>query len=168
MRVKMICVRSWGYPTLHGARYVMHKEKALSPGWPNGLATESTQVFCLRSTVVSFGHPLALTCDDLSWLWSTQIRTQVDASFSPFGHPTQVDTSWSQVNCRRVKFATFCDLRIRLAGTHRKSVRKFWFGKIASNRIDLRIRLASKFVRKFWFSKLASNYIDLRFRLASV
>ena len=40
-----------------------------------------------------------------------QIRTQVDARISPLGHPTQVDTSWSQVSCICVKFTTFCDLR---------------------------------------------------------
>ena len=43
-----------------------------------------------RSTCVSFGHPLALTCDDFG---RVQIPMQVDASFSPFGHPTEVDTS---------------------------------------------------------------------------
>ena len=154
----------------------MHKEKALSPGWPNGLATESTQVFYLRSTCVSFGHPLALTCDDLSLLWSTvkfvRKLTQVFHRLATQRKSTQVDRK-STVDAWNLRLFATCvnlraDLRIRLAGTHRKSVRKFWFGKIASNRIDLRIRLASKFVRKFWFSKLASNYIDLRFRLASV
>ena len=59
--------------------------------WPNGLASrrKSTQSFDLRSTCVSFGHPLALTCVDFG---RAQIRTQVDASFSPFGHPSQVRT----------------------------------------------------------------------------
>ena len=74
---------------------------AIKP-WPNGLASQrkSTQVFDLRSTCVSFGHPLASTWVDLGRLGSTcvdfgraQICTQVDASFSSFGHPTQVDTS---------------------------------------------------------------------------
>ena len=44
-----------------------------------------------------------------------------------------------------VKFTTFCDLRadlrIRLA-TLRKSVRKFWFCKLALLCVDLRVRLA--------------------------
>ena len=40
----------------------------------------------------------------------SQIRTQVDAHFSLFGHSTQVDTSWLQVNCICVKFTAFCDL----------------------------------------------------------
>ena len=65
-----------------------------------------TQVLDLRSTCVSFGHPLASTCIDLRRLaWTcvdfgrAQIWTQVDASFLPFGHPAQVNTSWSQVIC---------------------------------------------------------------------
>ena len=43
------------------------------------------------------------TCVDFG---RAQIRTQVNVSFSPFGHPMQVDTqkSWLQV----VKFTTFC------------------------------------------------------------
>ena len=44
-----------------------------------------------------------------------------------------------------VKFTAFCDLRvdlrIRLA-TLRKSVRKFWFCKLALTCVDLRVRLA--------------------------
>ena len=39
---------------------------------------------------------LARTCIDFG---RAQIRTQVNTSFSPFGHPTQVGTSWSQVIC---------------------------------------------------------------------
>ena len=56
--------------------------------WPNGLTSGRCQ--CKVSTCVSFGHPLALTYVDFG---RSQIRTQVDASFSLFGHPTQVDTS---------------------------------------------------------------------------
>ena len=44
-----------------------------------------------------------------------------------------------------VKFTAFCNLRvdlwIRLA-TLRKSERKFWFSKLASTWVDLRVRLA--------------------------
>ena len=40
-----------------------------------------------------------------------------------------------------VKFTVFCDLRIRLA-TLRKSVRKFWFCKLALTCVDLRVHLA--------------------------
>ena len=39
-----------------------------------------------------------------------------------------------------MKLTAFCDLRIRLA-TFRKSVRKFWFCKLALTRVDLRFRL---------------------------
>ena len=37
---------------------------------------------------------LAMTCIDFGW---AQIRTQVAASFSPFGHPTQLKLSASQL-----------------------------------------------------------------------
>ena len=100
---------------------------------------KSTQVLDLHSTCVSFGHPLASTCIDLRRLaWTcvdfgrAQIWTQVDASFLPFGHPVQVDTSWLQVICC-YKNALTSDMReiysfLRLASrlaTLRKSVRKF-------------------------------------------
>ena len=61
--------------------------------WPNGLASrrKSTQILDLLSTCVSFGHPLASACVDFAG--QAQICTEVDASFSPFGHPTQVEPS---------------------------------------------------------------------------
>ena len=53
-----------------------------------------------------------MTCVDFG---RAQIRTQVDASFSLFGHPTQVDTNISQVNYMYVKLRFFnlffCNLR---------------------------------------------------------
>ena len=75
---------------------------------------KSTQVFDLRSASAPLGHPLAMACVDFG---RTQIRTQVDRS-------------WSQVNCICLKCTTFCvlradlraDLRIRLP-IHHKSVR---------------------------------------------
>ena len=67
------------------------------------------------SICVSFGHPLAMTCVDFG---RAQIRTQVDASFSPFGHPTQ---SRHKLIASQLKFIylfiylfnqlCFCDLR---------------------------------------------------------
>ena len=64
--------------------------------WPNGVA--SRRKF---STCVYLRHRLARPCVHLRWLAMTcayfgrdQIRTQVDASFSPFGHPTQVNAVW--------------------------------------------------------------------------
>ena len=56
-------------------------------------------------------HRLATTCVDLRWLWSSSNLDASRRKFSPFGHPTQVDTSWSQVHCICVKFTAFCDLR---------------------------------------------------------
>ena len=84
---------------------------------------------------LAFNRPwLALTLVELKY-------TQVDATFSPFDHPTQVDTIWSKVNYIYVKFTTFCDLRelaIRLANPcgHPSQV-------CTQLRVDLRIRLAS-------------------------
>ena len=59
-----------------------------------------------RTRKSTFGHPLASSCIDLRRLaWTcvdfgrAQIWTQVDASFLPFGHPAQFDTSWPQVIC---------------------------------------------------------------------
>ena len=72
--------------------------------WPNGLA-EVDAGFRLEFDLRFVWPP---TCVDFG---RAQIRTQVDTSFSPFDHPTQVDTSWSQVNCIFVKFTAFCELR---------------------------------------------------------
>ena len=108
---------------------------------------KSPQVLDLRSTCVSFGHPLALTCDDLRWVWSSSNLYASRRKSSPFGQPTQVDTNWSQVNFvwNLRPYATCVnlrvDLRIRLA-TLRKSIPKFWFCKLTLTCVDLRVRLA--------------------------
>ena len=64
--------------------------------WPNGVASSRK----LR-TWVYLRLRLARTYVHLRWLAMTcahfgrdQICTQVDASFSPFGHPTRVNASW--------------------------------------------------------------------------
>ena len=59
-----------------------------------------------------------------------------------------------------VKFTAFCDLRIRLA-TLRKSVRKFWFCKLALTCVDLRVRLASALILKVFKIHLAFSSIQL-------
>ena len=58
-------------------------------------AQVSVRAFDLRSGLRFIWRPtrwFAWTCDNLGKLWSNS-RTQVVASFSPFRHPTQVDTS---------------------------------------------------------------------------
>ena len=64
--------------------------------WPNGDAS-----WCKSKTWLNLRLRLARACVHLRWLAMTcahfgrdQICTQVDASFSPFGHPTQVNASW--------------------------------------------------------------------------
>ena len=87
----------------------------------------------------------------------------VDASFSPYGHPTQVDTSWSQINCICVKVTALpADLRIRLAILG-KSLRTIWLWKLAPlTCIDLRVRFTRTlrikriaFLTRVFFSFLA-------------
>ena len=84
----------------------------------------------MRPTCVSFGHPLAMTCACHRFA-RAQIRMKVDAHFSPFGHPIQDDTSWSQVICICVKSTAFYNLG-ELASRLAKSVNKFWFCKLSS------------------------------------
>ena len=91
-----------------------------SKPWPNELAS-----WCK--------FPLATHLYQLAPGWA-QFRMQVDASFSPFGHPRKVDTSWSKVNCICVEFMTFCNLCVNLRvnlwihlTTQRKSIHKSWF-----------------------------------------
>ena len=64
--------------------------------WPNGDAS-----WRKLKTWVNLRLCLARACVHLRWLAMTcahfgrdHICTQVDASFSPFGHPTQVNASW--------------------------------------------------------------------------
>ena len=64
-------------------------------------ARKSTQSFNLRPTCVSFDRLLAWTCVDSG---RAQICTQVDGSFSPFGHPTQVDRKWTVYMCEIYDF----------------------------------------------------------------
>ena len=64
--------------------------------WPNGVASRRKLKTC-----VYLRFRLARASVHLRWLAMTcahfgrdQICTQIKASFSPFGHPTQVNTSW--------------------------------------------------------------------------
>ena len=78
---------------------LFYRGRRITVTWPNGLASrrKSTQPFDLPPTCVSFGHPLAFTCIDFG-------RASNSYESRPSGQPTQVDTSWSQVNCICVKF----------------------------------------------------------------
>ena len=81
----------------------------LSLAWSNGLASSRK-----LKTWVYLRLRLARPCVHLCWLAMTcdhfgrdQICTQVNASFLPFGHPTQVSS--------RVQLAAICEyLRVRL------------------------------------------------------
>ena len=75
------------------------RHEALSPGQTESQLNASLN---FGSTCDSVWPGLAYTCVDLRWLAHTlvgahfgrdQICTQVDASCSPFGHPTQVNAS---------------------------------------------------------------------------
>ena len=67
-----------------------------------------------------------------------------------------------------VKFTAFCDLWIRLA-THQVRTQVLVSQTCVDLPVDLRVRLATlrKSIRKFWFRKLALTCLDLRVRLAS-
>ena len=81
--------------------------------WPNGLASRCKFSTCVQLAFHLATHLcwLAMTCNNLRWLWSSSNSYTSQHKFSPFGHPTQVNTSWLQVNCICVKFTAFCDLR---------------------------------------------------------
>ena len=97
--------------------------------WPNGLARERK-----FSTCVYLRLRLGRACVHLRWLAMTcahfgrdQICMQVDASFSPFGHPTQVNASWvtsinlllaneiQDMSALKWDFCNFCVLGRKLA-----------------------------------------------------
>ena len=109
-------------------------------------------------------HRLAWTCVDFG---RAQIWTQVDASFLPFGHPAQVDTSWSQVICC-YKNALTNDMReiygfLRLANPfgHPSQVRTQVL--VLQTCVDLR-RLASPFGQGFKLAERESNRCPCRRR----
>ena len=71
------------------------KRRSLKP-WPNGVASRRKFTTCVYLRL-----RLARPCVHLRWLAMTcahfgrdQIFPQVDTSFSPFGHPNQVNASW--------------------------------------------------------------------------
>ena len=125
------------YSILHQPIFVLFtKVKVLSPGQTDSQVDAS---FGLAFSLATHLRWLTKTCVDFG---RAQIWMQVDASFLPFGHPTQVNTSWSQVICCYKNTLTN-DMReiygflwlarplVNLFATHRKSAHKFWFCKLA-------------------------------------
>ena len=109
----------------HGSVEPIYKNNKQSfKAWPNGVASRPKFSFCVYLRL-----RLARACVHLRWLARAcahfgrdQICTQVDASFSPFGHPTQVNASWvTSIKpwpngvASRPKFSTCVCLRLRLA-----------------------------------------------------
>ena len=111
--------------------------------WSNGVASRRN-----LKTWVYLWLRLARACVHLSWLEMTcahfgrdQICTQVKASFSPFGHPSQVNASWvtsislslaNEISIRNVclEMGLFADLRVLV----RKIACPFWAQVNASAR----------------------------------
>ena len=101
-------LKTWVNLRLRLARACVHLRWLAMP-WLNGVASRRK-----LKTWVYLWLRLARPCVHLRWLAMTcahfgldQINTQVKASFSPFGHPTQVST--------QVQLASTCDyLAVRL------------------------------------------------------
>ena len=113
---------------------------------------KSTHVFDLR-----FVRPP--TCVDLRWLDFGRDQFVRKSTQAPFGHPMQIDTRWSKVICIFVKFTTCLNLRVRLA-IPRKSVRKFWFCKLAfrlATHVSFWSRLNSYASRRKFFTVWPPN-----------
>ena len=103
-------------------QFLSRFDECLNP-WPNGLASRRK-----LKTWVYLRLRLARACMHLRWLAMTcahfgrdQICTQVKASFSPFGHPTQVNASWvtsinlllaNEIQDMSALKWVFCDLRV--------------------------------------------------------
>ena len=91
------------------------------------------------------------TCIDLRRLARTLVELKfMHASrrkFLPFGHPRQVDISWSQVMCISVKFTTFCDLAWtcdRQVRDRRWLASPFGQGFMCLNKVNLSYNTLSK------------------------
>ena len=101
-----------------------------------------TLAFDFRLTCVPFGHPLALTLVELNFVRSS---TQVFQRLATQRKSTQVDGNSTVYVCI---IMTFCNLRgvasrsVNPFGHPSYSVRKFWYFKLLSDCIELRVRLA--------------------------
>ena len=114
--------------------------------WPNGLASRRKFWICVQLAFRLATH-LASTCVDFG---GAQIWTQVDALL-PFGHPAQVDTSWSQEICCYKNALTndireiygFLRLASRLANPFGHPSQVHTQVLLLQSCVDLRVRLAS-------------------------
>ena len=81
-------------------------EKCIEPAIPVPIPEVLATLWCYLA--ISFGQcGLALTCANLAEI---KICMQGDATFSPFGHPTQVNVSWvTSIHCS-LELNFFCDL----------------------------------------------------------
>ena len=108
------------------------RQRPLKP-WPNGVASRRK-----LKTWVYLRLRLARPCVHLRWLAMTyahfgrdQICTQVKASFSPFGHPTQVIASWvASINLLLANeiqdMSTLRCLFLRLTSTCEETCESVW------------------------------------------
>ena len=142
------------YSILHQPIFVLFtKVKVLSPGQTDSQVDAS---FGLAFSLATHLRWLTKTCVDFG---RAQIWMQVDASFLPFGHPTQVNTSWSQVICcykntltndmREIYgFLWLASPLVNLFATHRKSAQVL----VLQTCVDLWVRLA-RALEVFWLKE---------------
>ena len=159
-RPSFFCSVSFGLPLLwtHPSNLSRSDNFTLSlihiKPWQNGLASHRR---CLTYILLAFFlathlRGLAFTLVDLKL-----IRTQGDASFSPFGHPTQICTSWLQVICICVKsiflrLVAWLTSRLAIAFGHASRSKMFWFCKLTStceSNLDYRVQFQSSFSVNF-------------------
>ena len=128
--------------------------------WPNGVASNRKLKTCVNLWLC-----LAMTCVYLRRLAMTwvhfdgaQICTQVNASFSPFGHPTQVVASWSQYcfplygACARLHWNGFLATCTELASTCESIwplIATVFASSLFLTCVDLRLRLVRALYQGF-------------------
>ena len=151
--------------------------------WSNGVASSRK----LR-TWVYLRLRLARACVHLRWLAMTcahfgrgQICTQVKASFSPFGHPTQVNASWAtSINLwlaneiQDMSALKWVFLRLTCTWEETcesvwspKSLRKFNLRPLATTCRSVWPGLYSTCVDLGWVAKRWKTCVDLRANLIS-
>ena len=109
--------------------------------WTNGLASQRKFSTCVQ-LAFSFGHPLAMTCDDFD---RAQIRTQVFQRLVIQRKSTQVDRKSSVYawNLRIIATCVNWTCESIRSATHHKSV--YTQVLVLQTCVDLRFRLAEAF-----------------------